>query len=479
MFPGLPISHSKDLVHWELIAYGITAENAINFNGLRDSQGLYAPSIRYHDGIYYIVNTAIGCGGNFYITATNPAGHWSQPHWLKDAPGIDPSLFWDDDGRSYYVGQGNLDFSNKKVRWGVWLQEIDLIDGKLIGEKKQLTLGSTPNSQWCEGPHLYKIDGKYVLLVAEGGTGLEHSVVIFNSDELWGPYIPIKENPVITHRNFPSNYHITSTGHADLVQTQNGDWWSVLLAKRPYKGNIPLARETFLSKVNMIHQDGEVYPEYNDGCGEILSKQASPNLNTFDVKKSIVKDDFDGDTLNLVWNFLRTPESKWWNLKDGDLRMCVRPERINELTNPSFIARRIKNFTFDASCSLSFDTKKDNEEAGIIAYRFYNYSVRLVKKGQSIKLISIENNKENVLASFPYSSDDVVLKIVSDSENFTFYYGRDENNLDIIGPQVSISIISDGNGKMFNGAYVGMYTSGNANSNQSVNFAAFHSFEMR
>jgi len=189
-FPGIPVYHSKDLVNWELLGYGITRPNQVELPlGLKDSRGVYAATIRYHDGTFYIINTCVNCKGNFYITATNPAGPWSDPIWTN-THGIDPSLFWDDDGRSYYIGHG---FRGKVRGWeaqeGAWMQEIDLKTGKMIGEWKQLTFGHASNARWTEGPHIYKINGKYVLLVAEGGTGFHHSVTIFNSDKLWGPYI--------------------------------------------------------------------------------------------------------------------------------------------------------------------------------------------------------------------------------------------------------------------------------------------------
>ena len=163
-FPGMPIHHSKDLVNWELIGYGIHRPEQLALQkGLGDFMGVFAVTIRYHDGIFYLINTCVQCekGGNFYITATNPAGPWSDPVWL-DAPGIDPSLMWDDDGKCYYVGHGNL---KGKQDWpqqqGAWLQELDTDQGKLVGPRKQLTYGHANNAVWTEGPHLYKINGKY------------------------------------------------------------------------------------------------------------------------------------------------------------------------------------------------------------------------------------------------------------------------------------------------------------------------------
>ena len=251
-FPGMPIHHSKDLVNWELIGYGIHRPEQLNLQeGLKDYMGIFAVTIRHHDGLFYLITTCVQCekGGNFYITAENPAGPWSDPVWL-DAPGIDPSLMWDDDGKCYYVGHGNL---KGKQEWpnqqGAWLQELDTQQKKLVGPRKQLTHGHANNAVWTEAPHLYKINGKYLLMVAEGGTEYNHSVTVHHSDSLWGPYISDQINPVLSHRQLGKNYSIYAVGHADLVQTQKGDWWAVALGKRNYAGITVLARETFLTPV--------------------------------------------------------------------------------------------------------------------------------------------------------------------------------------------------------------------------------------
>nr|MBP9872494.1 family 43 glycosylhydrolase [Haliscomenobacter sp.] len=207
-FPGLPIFHSTDLVHWNLIGYGITRPDQVPLPvGLPDSRGIYAPAIRYKDGTFYVVTTCVNCNGNFYITAKDPAGPWSDPQWLPKASGIDPTLFWDSDGKCYYVGHGKI---NGPKEWpnqeGVWIQELDLKTNTLLGEKKQITHGHASNARWTEGPHLYKIDGKYLLVAAEGGTGFHHAVTVFHSDSIYGPYIPDHSNPVLTHRNLGQGY---------------------------------------------------------------------------------------------------------------------------------------------------------------------------------------------------------------------------------------------------------------------------------
>lgn len=225
-FPGVPVHKSKDLVNWEKIGYCIHRPEQIDYDGnIKNSNGIFAPSIRYHNGTFYMITTMLGGKGNFIVTAKDPAGPWSDPMWIKDAPGIDPSLFWDDDGRCYYTGTGVIEGDPEEWpgKGGIWMSEIDPDKGVLIGEKKQLTYGHASNARWAEGPHLFKIDCEYLLLIGEGGTSEFHAVTVFNSKNLWGPYTPNHANLVMTHRHLGFSYPIVQTGHADWGQTQIGE----------------------------------------------------------------------------------------------------------------------------------------------------------------------------------------------------------------------------------------------------------------
>ena len=482
-YPGLPIHRSRDLVNWEKIGHGLHRPDQIVFkDGLKDSNGIFAPTIRYHEGIFYIITTMVGQEGNFIITAKNPEGPWSDPLWISDAPGIDPSLFWDDDGRCYYTGADVIDGSKKE--WpgknGIWMQEIDPDKGLLIGEKKQLTYGHAANARWAEGPHLFKINGEYVLLIGEGGTGEFHAVTIFNSKELWGPYVPNHANPVLTHRHLEKTYPMGQTGHADLVQTQNGDWWSVMLAKRYTDGYVTLARETFLAKVLMTNQESSVTPIFNPGIGLLQEEQERPDLPWTPVPQINVRDGFHSKELGLEWNFLRSPKDKWYALKDGKLKMRLRPERLTELVNPSFIAQRTRHISYRANTKLSFKAKSDNEKAGLAVYRRHGNNYQLLKGKKTIELIKVfqEGNrgefKPEVIASIPYKGKDVVFGINVDRLTAQFFYGEDEASLTPIGGQQDYRLLSDEVAKKFNGIYVGMYaTSNGGNSKNTTTFDWF------
>ncbi len=476
-YPGLPVYHSKDLVNWELIGYGIDRPLQVEFpEGMDDSRGVFAPTIRFHDGIYYIINTCVACNGNFYITATNPAGPWSDPVWLN-SPGIDPSLFWDDDGRCYYVGHANISGVNDWTdKHGAWMQELDLEQKKLVGKRKQLTHGHASNARWTEGPHLYKIDGVYMLLVAEGGTGFHHSITFHNSDSLWGPYIPNQTNPVLSHRHLGMDYPIHSVGHADLVETQNGDWWSVMLAKRQVDGYTLLARETFMTPVEFETQETrQLTPVYNRGIGKLLHEQKRPDLPWSPVDPIPVRDEFENDPLALYWNFLRTPYDKWYELGEGKIQIQLRPQVLDSLVNPSLIARRIEHHAFRTATKLVFNPKKENEQAGLVIYRRSENHYQLVKQKNELVLIKTLPGEKQEIARVPYKDQEVVLAAEAKGLDLQFSYGSSFEDLKPIGPIQNMNVISDELAGGFNGPYVGMYAT--SNGSKSKTNAGFDWFE--
>jgi alpha-N-arabinofuranosidase len=473
-FPGMPIHHSRDLVNWKLIGHGLHRPDQLLLQeGLGDYMGIFAVTIRHHDGLFYLITTCVNCerAGNFYITAKNPAGPWSDPVWL-DSPGIDPSLMWDDDGKVYYVGHGNL---SKTQAWpdqqGVWLQELDLDQEKLVGPRKQLTHGHANNAVWAEGPHLYKINGKYLLMLAEGGTGYNHAVTVFHSDAPFGPYVADMVNPVLTHRHLGADYPIHSIGHADLVQTQKGDWWAVMLGKRYVDGYTLLARETFLTPVVFEGRR----PIFNPGVGKVLTEQARPDLPWHPFEEEPARDDFEGDTLGLQWNMLRTPASTWYRLEDGKLLLEPRPVTIDQLANPSFLARRIVHHQFSASLELDFDTADPGDRAGMVLYRRSTCHYQFLKQGGDLVITRTEKGEKQEVARVEYGASEVILKAEANGLDLQFSYGKPGQEFKSIGGVQSMSVLSFETADGFNGPYVGMYAVSDGKS--PVNPARFDWFE--
>ncbi|MEO8616749.1 MAG: glycoside hydrolase family 43 protein [Luteolibacter sp.] len=267
-FPGIPIFHSKDLVNWKLIGHAIHRPEQLNFDGLDVSAGLWAPSIKFHDGKFYMVCTHQYHEENFLVTAENPAGPWSDPVMLG-FKGCDPSMFFDDDGRVWVVNSDDpegkpLYKEHKAVR----LQEFDPKLNKMVGPRKVVVNGGVDISKkprYVEGPHIFKRGGWYYIICAEGGTALGHSEVVFRSRKVDGPYEPWSENPILTQRDIDPGITnaVTCTGHADFVIGPDDNWWVVFLACRPYdRAFTPMGRETFMLPVKWTE----------DGWPTVLSK---------------------------------------------------------------------------------------------------------------------------------------------------------------------------------------------------------------
>ena len=261
-FPGLPIHHSKDLVNWTLIGYGLHRESQcndkMNLVDVQSDGGIHAPSIRYHNGTFYIITTNVYSHGtgektemiNFIITSENIEGPWSEPHIIEGAPGIDPDIIFDDDGSVWYVGTHSPSEPNFNGEGEIWLQQLDLKTWSLTGERYYLWRGALFYGTWAEGPHIYKKNGYYYLVIAEGGTGLNHAVMISVSDNITGPYVPNDRNPILTSRHLTNDYWVNSVGHGDLVQTKNGSWYMVVLGIRSeFETFSSMGRETHLIPV--------------------------------------------------------------------------------------------------------------------------------------------------------------------------------------------------------------------------------------
>ena len=488
-FPGIPIFHSKDLVNWQQIGYVLDRPSQLNMATTRHSAGIWAPTIRYKDGKFYVSVTCkqcendCQCGDNFYVTAEDPSGPWSDPVWIDGSEqSIDPTLYFEED-KVYYLGnRHHLKDEKWKSEHRIFIQEMDLPSGKLLGEPVYLTSGHAVNARAAEGPHLYKIESRYLLMISEGGTWNNHAITTFLSDNITGPYEATQVNPVLTHRHLGRNYPITTIGHADLVQDQQGEWWSVMLGVRPQDGFNILGRETFLTPVQFVGTQ----PIFNSGKGKVLLIDKRPALPWSPVVKVGGKDQFEGDRLGMEWNFLRTPKTKWHNLKKNKLILKLRPEKVTDKVNPSLIARRVEHYSHRVSTQMSFVPENNREEAGIILMQKGNYHYRLVvtkNNGQNeLKLIKAYHPDRKVLsqstvASVVTTGNDIVLGYDQNRLNIQFYYGTDPADLKPLGGLQDGRVISSNFAGGFTGPFTGLYAS--SNGTNSSNVAQFEFFEYR
>ncbi len=484
-FPGVPIFHSKDLVNWRQIGHVLDRPAQLNLDGIEPSRGIWAPTLRYHNGIFYMITTWVDndkeCH-NFYVTASDPAGDWSDPTWLDEAPGIDPSLFFDEDGKVYYTGnrvppEGQTHPKNMDI----WLQEIDLESGRLIGEKRSLWQGALKIAHAQEGPHLYKIGGWYYLLIAEGGTGHTHAITIARSRSVTGPYEGYKGNPILTHRHLGRDYPIVNVGHGELIETQHGDWWMLCLASRPHGGYYRnLGRETFLVPVRWEQE----WPVVSPGKGVIEAVADAPNLPETRWPELPARDDFDEPQLSMIWNFLRTPRGDYWSLTDnpGSLRLRLKAASIAEVANPAFVGRRQQHMSFRAAASVRFAPQAAGERAGIVLLQNADYQFRMeygsYGGAAEIRLTRRVQGEESVLASAAYSGESLELMVEAHGQQYGFFWRAAGSDawLPLGVPADGSEVLSTDKAGGFTGAYMGMYAACEAGTEQPQRYADFDWF---
>ncbi|MFI0443871.1 glycoside hydrolase family 43 protein [Actinomadura sp. 6N118] len=453
-FPGLPVFHSRDLVHWRPLGHVLDRPEQLPLDGIRASGGLYAPAIRHHDGVFYVVCTLVDgtqWSGHFVVTATDPAGPWSEPHQLE-GEGFDPSLFFDDDGRAWLTATRLT--GRYEGHTEIWLREFDPVRMRLTGEEHVIWDGAVRGAIWSEAPHLYKVGGRYLLITAEGGTAEDHAVIAARADQITGPYEGCPRNPVLTHRHLGLDHPIVATGHADLVETARGEWWMVLLAVRPYGGYFAnLGRETFLTPVRW--EDG--WPM----AGPVEPFHAMPDLpeHRWPVEPSC--DHFDAPDLAPWWNVPRTPRERWWTLSErpGHLRLRVRPESLAETSCPSFVGRRQQHRDFAAFTALDFTPANEHAHAGLALVQNENFHVLHVLGSDGLQVVRREQGIDTVLAKQPIPPGRLYLGVEARGQSYQMRYAVEPGRWQSLGDPVDGRLLSSEVAGGFTGAYLGMYAS--------------------
>lgn len=436
-YPGIPVFESRDLVHWTQVGNVIDRPSQLDFDGLGMSRGVFAPTIEYHDGTFYVLNTSVDAGGNFIATAKSPAGPWSDPIWLKSIDGIDPALFFDD-GRIYLINNdapaGTPQYEGHRA---IWMTELAPDTLQPIGPRKVLINGGMDLSEkpiWIEGPHLHKRDGWYYLVCAEDGTGPQHSQVVARSRSIWGPYTPYEHNPILTQRDLPDDRPdpITNAGHADIVEGTDGTWWAVFLASRNYGvTHYNTGRETFLLPVTWkdgwptILPHGTRIPQVADGPSFMQRNATQAPLSG----NFTWRDEFDKPTLDTAWMFARVPKQAWADVRSHAGKLSIQPldEGLDTLRNPSFLARRQQHLAFGASTALAIPAA-DDTEAGLAAFQnekhWFAYTVQRTQDGVRLALRKRQGDATTTLATttLPAKAKAITLKIEGDDGRYAFAY---------------------------------------------------------
>lgn len=492
-YPGLPILHSKDLLNWQLIGYALNRPEQLNLEGRGAgvSRGLFAPAISYHKGTFYIVCTNVSGVGNFVITAKDPKGPWSNPVKLPEVNGIDPSLFFDDNDKAYIVY--NSIPPNNETMWNghrtIRMYQFDAVNLKVKGEQILLVNGGTDVTKkpvWIEGPHIYKIKGWYYLMCAQGGTGYNHTEVVFRSKNVYGPYLPYEKNPILTQMHLDTSRAnpITTTGHADLVEDKDGNWWGVFLGCRPYEGDYyNTGRETFMAPVKWTSDEWPVFDLDGDEVKYKYPINAvrNPLLEPLNGNYTF-KDEFVNSTLNLRYRFLRTVNENWYNLTDNKeaLTIQLRKETISGSANPSFVGFAQPHLKGYAATALRFTTSTSNEKAGIVAMQnetHYYYLAQSSKDGKPVVELYKDSSVIAVKNISLKKNAKLFLKIEANKNKYSFYYATQENKWQLLLADADGKYLSTKGAGGFVGCVYAMYaTSNGSNSN---NKAIYDWFEVK
>ena len=444
-FPGIPVFRSKDLVNWEQIGHVIDRPEQ-----LPDGVNIFAVTLRYHDGTFYIITTNVGYGWNFIMKAEDPAGPWSDPIWI-DVPHIDPDLFFDDDGRVYVI---NSAFT---------LYEIDINTGKVLNETGPIW--ATEGGRYAEGPHIYKKDGWYYLMAAEGGTEEAHSITIARSHNITGPYYSNPANPIVTHVNRAGQQNpIQGLGHGDMIQTDDGDHWMVFHGYRSViEGGThhTLGRETCLAPVSW---PAFGWPQVN-GNGTITPQMRVPTLPLKPLPPKPVRTVFD-KPLGLEWNYVQSPPPNTVHIDTRSKKLVLTGSEFT-LGNPhqkgiSFVGRRLQHTHFTARTELQFSPASSNEKAGLTLLNNGTHFDIMVGVDEGVRYAQVMFQFGDIsYASEPVALAPGAVVLTIEGTGSEFHFGIEQQGNTTVIDSVSARYLSSETIGGFTGIYVGPYATGN------------------
>lgn len=475
MYPGVPIFKSQDMVNWSQIGHVLDRPSQLSVDGLQISQGIFAPAIEYnpHNDTFYMITTSAYGIGNFYVKTKDPEKGWSDPVRLPQVRGIDPSIFIDDDGKGYILEcaepMGGADYQGQR---GIHLHPFDVGSDRITGEPKEIVRGGwKPETKpiWLEAPHIFKLNGFYYLICAEGGTGLNHSEVVFRSKDVWGPYVPYGDNPILTQRDLPEDRadKITTAGHADFVQTPAGDWWAVFLGVRPYAFDMTnTGRDTYLLPVEwkdgwpVILPKGKQIPIVADRGNLITGAKGAMVTGNFEFI-----DDFETDQLDYSWMFIRTPREKFSSVSKGALELVTRKVSLEERKNPSALVRRQQHTAFEAETKVEFNPEAETDFAGVTLFQNEDYHFvfgKTMVNGKTTLVVNrIEKEKVN-LVTHELTGDDInkplYLKVSGNGPDYSFEYSLDGKKWIMLVDKADGTNLSTRKAGGFIGALIGLYT---------------------
>ncbi|NLZ45438.1 MAG: glycoside hydrolase family 43 protein [Clostridiales bacterium] len=482
-FPGVPLFESSDLINWKQIGHCLTRESQIMLDKINSSGGVFAPTIRYNDGRFYMVTTNDTTHQNFYVFTDDIYGEWSEPITVEQG-GIDPSLYFEGD-KVYFMSNG----SDDNGIGGVVQCEINIETGKKLSPSKTIWQGT--GGRYLEAPHLYKINNKYYLLAAEGGTEYGHMETYAVSDAPFGKFVTCSNNPILTNRDL-GGYEIQGAGHGDLVEDNSGNWWLFHLAFRQsgrWSTYHHLGREVFLVPIT-FDSNGLI----SAGENGIVLKEFETDLIANDVVQNVKKHyTFENTCWDLDWCFLRVPCKENYILEKDRVSLKGTEVSLDEADSPSFICIRQKDFCAEISC----DVRIDEGEAGITIYMDENhhYDLAMLKTDDSFEVIErlnvgdIKSVQNKVLASLSpsltsnsnasdtdinkqsYSYSDKV-KLIIRADNYSYNFFACINGEEIYLGSGQTRYLSSEVAGGFTGVVIGLYAY-NKNGTNNAEFTNF------
>mmetsp|Transcript_69056 Transcript_69056/g.225143 ORF Transcript_69056/g.225143 Transcript_69056/m.225143 type:complete len:631 (-) Transcript_69056:47-1939(-) len=498
-FPGIPIHHSKDLVNWELVGYALhrpeQVQGEVNLMDVQQDGGIQAATIRYNNGKFYIVTTSVyqppgsenGKCINFIVEADDVRGPWSMPHVLADADGIDSSLFFDDNGSVWYVGAHSPEHPEYPGQGEIYLREVDLGSWTLKGETSILFHGAC-GGLWVEGPHIYKHDGRYYLMVAEGGTGFHHAVMAAVSDDIRGPYYSNPRNPILTARHLSYDNWVTRVGHADLVELPDGRWYAVALGVRgDVNRSSNMGRESFLVPMTWEREPDEYNPQYlwpvvAPTTAGVERVNPLPFADLAFRYKAGFRDEFQEADLELEWNFRRLPTQGTFSLTalSGFLRLFAKPDVMSdsERSRCSLLGVRQEESDFTYRARMLFEPNSSGVEAGVMLWQkddiYLQYTVSRSTGSWVLSLLFTDRKTPlQTLASANLAGykGEIIFEVNCSRAGYSFGYslGESEESIGLLEEAPSDMLVYMG----YTGAYLGIYSSSGGQQPQLGDYADF------
>ena len=460
-FPGVPLFESKDLVNWKQIGHCLTRKSQVQLDKINSSGGVFAPTIRYNNGRFYMTTTNDTTHQHFYVWTDDIYGQWSEPIYV-DQSGIDPSLFFEDN-KTYFMSNGIDDYGVS----GIVQCEIDIESGKKLTPSKTIWTGS--GGRYLESPHMYKINGKYYLVAAEGGTEYGHMVTYARADSLYGKFEGYENNPVLTNRNL-GGYEVQGVGHGDLIQDDYGNWWLLHLGFRQsgqWETYHHLGREVFLTPV-IFGEDGW----FTAGDNGTTTKSFEINYINNDVIQKEKKDyTFENTEWDKDWCYLRIPNKENYKIDKNKLVLKGTDSTLDDVDSPTFIGIRQRDFNATISCNVEIT----DGEAGITIYmdenHHYDLAIRKCINGyEAIERLNIGDIK-SVEKSIYLKNENNISLVINASNSYYSFSIKSENEEINLGSAKTRYLSSEVAGG-FTGVVIGLYSC----ASNFFNYAEFTNF---